>query len=186
MRRQLAEYWSLDIDPKYSCRYTEDGFTIFTKPGMEISVVVYGGMPDDPDAAVPFYLSQRCSADPEFEFHSNAGGIAGRAVLTRKAAGCKLLAVASALSQVVEMEFEFQEQTEIETAIRIWHSLQCDPPQWVRTSGQADPPRPSTAVTPPVMPGCCRFVSSIPMTTKATARPSPIRSAGGRLTSTTA
>lgn len=140
MQQQLYDDWTLDLDPDFSREETEDGFIVFSKPGLEIWAVVYCEQPFDSAAAVRSYLAWRYPDESDVSFRPNSAGISGRAFLTDTTEGFRFLAVAASLGRIIELDFRFQDKSAVETAVSIWHTLQYSPPAWVKQCGHAEPP----------------------------------------------
>ncbi|MCA9005963.1 MAG: HEAT repeat domain-containing protein [Planctomycetaceae bacterium] len=140
MQQQVYNDWTLDLDPDFSCEETEDGFIVFSKPGLEIWAVVYCEQPFDSETAVRSYLAWRKPDESDVSFRPNSEGISGRAFLTSTMEDGRFLAVAASLGRIIELEFRFQDKSAVDTAVTIWHSLQYSPPAWVKQCGHAEPP----------------------------------------------
>ncbi len=140
MLQLLPDNWTLDISPAFSRRETDDGFTVFERLGMEIWVVVYSEQPFDPDEAVQLFLNWEDPTKSDFPFRTPSDTIAGRAFLTKEEDYWTLTAVAASYGRLVQLDFRFQEQGQVDSAIAIWHSLQHSVPAWVEMCGHAKPP----------------------------------------------
>ncbi len=140
VQQQVYDDWTLDLDPAFSREDTDDGFIVFSKPGLEIRAVVYCEQPFDSEKAVRSYLAWRNPAESDVSFRSNVEGISGRAFLTSKTEGGRFLAVAASLGRIIELDFRFQEKSAVDTAVSIWYTLQHSPPPWVNQCGHAEPP----------------------------------------------
>lgn len=140
IRQELPDNWTLKIEPTFSRRETDDGFIIFSKPGLEIWAAIYCEQPFDPIEAIWSFLGEERSSATAFDFRPNSEGIAGRALLCTKLEGTSLLAVAASLGRIIALDFRFQDRAEIDPSVAIWHSLRHSPPRWVRLCGRAHPP----------------------------------------------
>ena len=140
MLHTLADTWSLDIPPDFSRRETDDGFTVFERPDMEVWAVVYCKQPFDPDEAVQKYVGLREWTGSDLPFRSATDGVAGRAYLAKNDNGWMILAVAASHGRVMDLVFRFREREQADAAIAIWHSVRHSAPAWVELCGRADPP----------------------------------------------
>ena len=140
MRQPLADhwYWTFDLDSAFSRRETEDGFVVFEREGMEIWAVVYCEQPFDPREAVS---DHRDDATPsEYPFPGNDLRIAGDAVLEKEDDGWRLRTLTASYGDLATLDFVMKDRDELDSALDIWRSLECDVPDWILLCAESAPP----------------------------------------------
>ena len=84
MRQALYDYWTIDVDPTFSRRETDDGFIVLERPGIQIWVVIYADQPFDADESIQWYMGRYFPKNSELFEREQSDELVGSAFLVHK------------------------------------------------------------------------------------------------------